>query len=307
MRVLITGASGFIGRHLTMRLLEEPDTKVTLLDRDKQVATRLPKQLKTIRSEAGIIHADLRDFELIRRALSDVQPDIIFHLAAAGVGDPFLAVEDALSHNLYGTLNLLRAAFADEQDAYRPQKIIVSRTPGEYSAMNPYAASKAAAWQFCLMYARTLGWPIVGAAIFQAYGPGQPHKRVLPAAIISALNGRDFPMTAGAQQRDWIYVSDVVAGLLATRDANLAPGSTVELGSGQLTRVAAVVQQVYALIGGIGQPQIGAVPTRPGEELLQRADVDQTFDLTGWRTAVPLEDGISKTIESLKKPQELSD
>ena len=53
-------------------------------------------------------------------------------------------------------------------------RLIISRTPGEYSAMNPYAASKAAAWQFCRMYARTQGWPIVGAALFQVYGPGQP-------------------------------------------------------------------------------------------------------------------------------------
>ena len=303
MRALITGAFGFIGRHLAMRLVEEPDTEVYLLDRNRLASTPLPTHSETVLSQASIIHADLRDFEQIQRTLNQVQPDIIYHLAAVGVGDPFLAVEDALNHNLYGTLNLLRAAFADEQDAYRPQKIIVSRTPGEYSAMNPYAASKAAAWQFCLMYARTLGWPIVGAAIFQAYGPGQPHKRVLPAAIISALNGRDFPMTAGAQQRDWIYVSDVVAGLLATRDANLAPGSTVELGSGLLTTVSAVVKQVYGLINGVGRPQIGTIPTRPGEELLQRADVDQTFDMIGWRTAVPLEDGLSKTIESHKKPQ----
>ena len=299
MRILITGASGFIGRHLAMRLLEEPGTELYLLDRAGSTASLPP----TVRPQTGIIHADLRDFEQIQRALNDVRPDVIFHLAAVGVGDPFLAVEDALSHNLYGTLNLLRAAFSAEHNVQKPRQLVVSRTPGEYSAMNPYAASKAAAWQFCRMYARTLGWPIVGAALFQAYGPGQPQKRVLPAAIISALNDRDFPMTAGAQERDWIFVSDVVAGLLALRDAGLEPGSTVEFGSGRLTSVAVVVQQVYALIGGSGQPQFGALPTRPGEEIVQRADADRTFNLTGWRVKVPLEDGISKMVEFLNDPR----
>ena len=306
MRILITGASGFIGRHLTKRLQEEPETKLYLLDRDRNVATSLPTHQEKIRSHATVIQADLHDFEQIQRAISYVHPDVIFHLAAVGVGDPFLAVEDALSHNLYGTLNVLRAAFEDKQKGDRPRCLVISRTPGENSAMNPYAASKAAAWQFCRMYARTLGWPIIGAALFQAYGPGQPEQRLLPSAIISALKGHEFPMTTGVQERDWIYVSDVVDGLLAIRDANLSPGLTVELGSGHLTSVAAVVQRVFALIDGPGRPLIGAIPTRPGEEVLQRANVDRTFDLTGWRTAVPLKDGLLKTIEFLKPPNRLT-
>ncbi len=227
----------------------------------------------------------------------------MFHLAAVGVGDPFLAVEEALSHNLYGTLKFAPCRFCRRCSHVSPRQLIISRTPGEYSAMNPYAASKAAAWQFCRMYARTLGWPIVGAAIFQAYGPGQPPKRLLPAAIMAALEGRDFPMTAGTQQRDWIYVADVAAGLAAIRDAALPPGSTVELGSGRLTSVAAVVEQVYALIGGPGRPDIGALPTRPGEERYQQADAARTRDLTGWQTAVTLENGVLMTIESIRNSQ----
>ncbi len=100
MRALITGATGFIGRHLAIRLVEELDTEVSLLVRDQYAAGSLPAPLETIRSQLTVFYADLRDFEQVQRALNQLQPDIIFHLAAAGVADPFLTVEDALSHNL---------------------------------------------------------------------------------------------------------------------------------------------------------------------------------------------------------------
>ncbi len=300
MRILITGAFGFIGRHLLSSLTAEPDAEIYLLDRQSSDATPLSTEREAVAPSLQAMEVDLRDFDQVQRAVRAVQPNIIFHLAAAGVGDPFLAVENAVSHNLFGTINLLRAAFPKETTAQGPQKIIVSRTPGEYTAMNTYAASKAAAWQFCRMYARTQGWPIIGGAIFQAYGPGQPEQRLLPAAITAALNGQDLPMTAGNQQKDWIFVTDVVSGLLAIRDAELTPGTTVELGSGQLTSVAELVAFVYAAIGGLGKPLFGALTSRPGEVQLQQADVDRTYQLINWRAAVPLDTGLLRTIEIVR-------
>ena len=118
------------------------------------------------------------------------------------------------------------------------------RTPGELSAMNPYAASKASAWQFCAMYARTRGWPIVGAMPFQAYGPGQHSRHLASGAMAAAIVGQNFELTAGNQEKDWIYISDVVDGLLAVSDAHLPPGTSVELGTGKLTSVAGVVNSL---------------------------------------------------------------
>jgi nucleoside-diphosphate-sugar epimerase len=302
MRILITGAFGFIGRHLLSALLAEPGTEVFLLDRQKpdslSLVTGDPTQVP-----AGIIEADLRDLDQTRRSVANIQPDLVFHLAAAGVGDPFLDVELAISHNLRGTINLLQALLAGRTTTHRPQKVIISRTPGEYSAMNPYAASKAAAWQFCRMYARTKGWPIVGGAVFQAYGPGQPAQRLLPAAILAALNDEDFPMTAGQQQKDWIFVADIVSGFLAIRDAELSPGTTIELGTGKLTSVADVVRQVYEIIGGSGHALFGALASRPGEVPKQLADITQSYELTNWRPKMSLQAGLMKTIDVLRNPQ----
>lgn len=298
MRILITGGTGFIGRHLTTALVNQPDTAVTLLLRESYShadLAALPPPLAALRDRFDVVYADLRNFRLTTRAVQQAATDAVIHLAAAGVTDPFLGVETALRHNVTGTLNLLRACC--EKRPW-PQRILVARTPGERSSMNVYAASKAAAWNFCRMYARTQQWPITGAMIFQAYGPGQPAQNLVPAAVSAALAGDDFPVTAGTQQRDWIYVDDVVAGLLAALRADVSPGETVELGTGRMHSVADVVQQIYVLIDSPGRPLIGVLPSRPGEVTEQAANAAHTRELLGWETAVSLSDGLKKVIAS---------
>jgi UDP-glucose 4-epimerase len=158
---------------------------------------------------------------------------------------------------------------------------------------------KAASWKFCQMYARTHGWPIVGAKIFQAYGQGQPAQALIPSAIRAALSAENFPMTAGGQERDWIYVDDVVKGLISALEADLAPGTSFDLGTGDLTSVADVVRRVYQLVGGDGQPLIGALPDRPGEEASQAPDLERTRDLLGWESEVSLDEGLQRLIHNL--------
>lgn len=246
---------------------------------------------------------DLRTYGAVARAVESIRPEIVFHLAAEGVTDPFLSPDAAIRANVYGTIHLLRAI-----DGKAP--VIVARTPGESEAMNVYAASKAAAWTFCRMYQRTNGWPIAGAMVFQAYGPGQPAKALVPSAIAVALRGDDFPMTHGEQLRDWIFVEDVVEGLveigrrLEPKSRRLEPENrrlesppTIEVGTGRAVSIRAVVETIYRLAGGSGRPLIGVLPARPGEVERQAADVDQAETLIGWRARVTLEDGLRKTIE----------
>ena len=92
MRVLVTGATGFIGRSLAARLVNEEGTAVTALIREHHAHRTLPDSLEANRSKINFIYADLRDFQQTKLAVWEVQPDIIFHLAAAGVSDPFLPV-----------------------------------------------------------------------------------------------------------------------------------------------------------------------------------------------------------------------
>ena len=292
MRILVTGGTGFIGRNLLPTLLHAGHHVTLLLREAYGLGAPLPADLARRRAEFDVVYADLRTYSLTARAIAEAAPDAVIHLAAAGVTDPFLSVDTALRHNVTGVLNLLRACL--EKGA--AQRLVIGRTPGELSAMNVYAASKAAAWQFCRMYAHTQAWPIVGAMIFQAYGPGQPAHTLIPAALRAALAGEDFPMTAGTQQRDWVFVEDVAEGLLRMVSAELPPGLTLDLGTGRLTEVAAVAQQLYSLAGRGGRPLPGALPGRPGEDSAQCADADRTAAWLDWRAAIDLPTGLRRLL-----------
>jgi nucleoside-diphosphate-sugar epimerase len=310
MHVLVTGGTGFIGRFLVPQLLNrsfaEPVeatrkpavaacTELTLLLRETYSVQPLPFPLNHLRPHFNVVYADLRNFNLTVRAVREATPDAVIHLAAAGATEPFLPVETAVRHNLTGTINLLRACF---EKNFGVEQFIVARTPGELLGINTYAASKAATWEFCRMYARTQEWPIHGGMIFQAYGPGQPERTFIPATFRAALAGEDFPMTAGTQARDWIDAEDVAAGFLAMLGKSLAPATTIDIGTGTATSLVDVAELIYQTVNRGGRPLPGTLPSRPGEDPAQTAAADETFSLTGWQAATSLKDGIANLFQT---------
>ncbi len=298
-RVLITGGTGFIGKNLVNRLLAEGQHEVCLLVREPYgMGTPLPPPLNTLREQVDLVFADLRTASLVKRALKDAAPDVVIHLAAVGSTDPFLPPHKAVRHNVDGMINLVEACF---EKSYTTKKLIVARTPGELTKMNPYAASKLAGWHFCEMYARTRQYPIFGGMIFQAYGPWQPNRAIVPAAMLAALKHEDFPMTSGTQKRDWIHVEDVVAGFQAIHESDqLTPGDTVELGSGTCHSVANMVEKIFELTQSKGKPLIGALPSRPGEAPVQMADIARSKQLVGWEPTLSLQDGLDQMQKAFK-------
>lgn len=297
MRVLVTGGTGFIGRHLVPQLVESGAKVILMLLPGTESSSELPSPLAPLRTRLDVVYADLRNNNLTHRAVREAAPDRVIHLAAIGVTDPFLSPYVAIRHNLIGTINLLRACFDSKIGTTNPDQLIVARTPGELSSLNVYATSKAAAWNFCQMYAQTNGWPIVGGMIYQAYGPWQPAHTLIPSAIKAALKGDDFPMTSGQQARDWIYAGDVASGFVKVLETDLSPGQTFELGHGKFTKVENVVKKVYKLVGLGGNPLIGALPDRPGEDPLQYANSERTLKQLRWSPSVELEVGLRLTIQ----------
>ena len=298
-RVLITGGTGFIGKNLVNRLIGENQHEICLLVREPYgMGTPLPAPLNALREKLDLFFADLRTASLVNRAIREAKPEIVIHLAAVGSTDPFLPPHKAVRHNVDGMINLAEACF---EKSFTTKKMIVARTPGELTKMNPYAASKLAGWHFCEMYARTRQYPIFGAMIFQAYGSWQPQRAIVPAAMSAALKHEDFPMTAGTQKRDWIHVDDVVSGFQAIMgETKMRPGDTAELGTGECHSVASMVQMIFKISQSEGKPLIGAIPSRPGEAPEQVADAKKSKELIGWQPKFSLKDGLHQMQASLE-------
>jgi nucleoside-diphosphate-sugar epimerase len=294
--ILITGATGFLGQHLTRRLVElGARVTVALCEEDG------PAQTAALPPAVDRRDGDVRNYGQMRRLVEATAPQVLFHLAAVGVNDPFIGEEMALGVNLHGTLNTLRAV---RRSGIQIQRVIVAGTSYEYGPSgeldpgNVYAASKVAAWAFCRMYYRAHGVPVVVARPFNVYGPGQNHRALIPSAIRAALSGQDFPMTPGEQRRDFIYVKDVIEGFLALAKAAGVEGHSLDLGTGHATSVREAVEQVFSLCGSTSRPQAGALPYRPGVVWELAADARCTQELTGWAAQTELEEGLQRTINA---------
>jgi UDP-glucose 4-epimerase len=305
--VLITGAAGFIGRRLTLALAQV-GADVTVVEPSSANLGPLHDLLATHQSTIGRVHyaaVDIRDRDALRALVGRVAPAYVFHLAAVGVTDPFIDLELALSVNLTGTICLFQACFDRSPADSLPVRLVHTGTPYEYDEsggepypLNPYGASKAAAFAVARMYHRTRNWPIVTVRPFQVYGPGQPEKALIPAAIRAARAGEPFRMTPGEQERDFIFVDDVVRGYLRAALCG-RDGQSYELGWGNSHKVRDVIIRLYQLIGAAGAPEFGALPYRPGEVWRMQADPRATVRDLEWRPEIPLDRGLALTAASV--------
>jgi nucleoside-diphosphate-sugar epimerase len=297
---LVTGAAGFIGRRLVQQLVESGARVWAGVAPDEP-----PERVAALPTRVERLAFDLRDAAAVQAAVAEAAPQVVFHLAAVGVTNAGIDPSLALAINAGGTVHLLEAS--KERGVGR---IVLVGTCYEYGAreavegldpFNAYAASKVAAWAFGRMYWRACGLPIVTVRPFQVYGPGQPAGTLIPAAIGAALNGGDFPMTPGEQARDFVYVDDVVAGMMAAAEAPGIEGESIDLGTGQTHAIRQAVARIWEIAEARGRMLPGALLYRPGEVMRIVADADRAARLTGWRARVSLEDGLRRTIEAMVK------
>jgi nucleoside-diphosphate-sugar epimerase len=247
---------------------------------------------------------DVRDAQAVQRAVGEAAPEIVLSLAAVGVTDSTVDSMLALRVNVGGVVNLLEALRGSGV-----RRVVLVGTCHEYGAgeamevldpYNAYAASKVAAWAFGRMYWRAHGLPVVTVRPFQVYGPGQPTQCLIPAAIRAAVSGEDLAMTPGEQERDFIYVQDVVDGMLATAETPGIEGASLDLGTGTGHTVRLVVERIWQLTDAKGEVELGALSYRSGEAMRLVADADRTAQLTCWRATTSLEEGLRATIDSLQ-------
>jgi nucleoside-diphosphate-sugar epimerase len=233
----------------------------------------------------------------VQAAFMQVRPTCVLHLAAAGVNHPFLPEAEAAQVNVNGTRHVLQAS-----QAVQVQRFIQVGTcyesASEPSQASPYAASKLEAWQMWRAF-MTVHAPMVATALrlFHVYGPEQPKTGLIAVAIDAALRSKPFEMTPGEQQRDFVFIDDVVEALLMTLTAPLTGVKTYEVGTGVSCSVRAVVQRIFGIVGGAGEAAVGARPYRSNEIMYLVADPQPIVQDLGWRACTNLEAGLTATIE----------
>ena len=286
-RVLLTGATGFIGSHLS-RALRSRGVELHCLSR------------RMVSGENGEFQwhfVDLGDLSALRRTISLVRPEVVFHLASRVTGSRDLSeVLPTLQSNLTDTIGLLTLLTGTEC-----RRVVLAGSLEEISSMDespcsPYAAAKSAVSCYAKLFHSLYSLPVVTARLFMVYGPGQKDSaKLVPYVVESLLAGRSPRLTSGVRPVDWIFVDDVVEGLLRMSEVPGIEGRTVDLGSGKLTSVRELVELIQAISGSTAELKFGTLPDRPAEKVAE-ADLQRTFELLGWRPSTTLRSGLERTV-----------
>jgi NAD dependent epimerase/dehydratase len=305
-RVLVTGAGGFIGSHLAEQLAQSGARTRCFLRYTSQGSLG-SLSASPLRSELEIIHGDVRDYESVFQAAKDV--DVIFHLAALiGIPYSYHSPRSYVQTNIEGTLNVLEAARRHETE-----RLICTSTSEVYGSalyvpidenhplqgQSPYSATKISADKIAESYHSSFGLPVSIARPFNAYGPRQSSRAVIPTIITQALAQLSVKLGNMHTTRDFNFVSDIVQGFLAIAETPATIGKTLNIGSGTETSISGLIDLIFELIGAKCPVEIDESRLRPEASEVDRLCANSSLlgELTNWRQTVPLREGLTRTIE----------
>ncbi len=299
--VLITGASGFIGHQLTQLLIQE-GAQVAIIARYNSIEHNV--RLSPVWDKIEIIEADIRNIESLK-PLRSMKFDFIFHLAAYNhVGNSFLHMGEALETNNNGTANLLETV----QDYGRFIYISTSEVYGQQDCVpfieemyphpnSPYSVGKYAGELYSLMKQRQSNNPIVVIRPFNAFGPYQSTRAVIPELIVKCLRGEVVLTTEGKQTREFNFVTDLAEGMISVALSDKVIGEIINLGTGRDIAIRNIANLIHKKTKSKSELRIGGLPTRPNEIWKMSSDASKAQKLLGWKPKVSFEEGLDITIE----------
>ena len=288
MTILLTGATGFIGRHVLSRLWARDDQVVSFGRAAPRVSEKHTRQhrhvLGDLATGAGLDGLPWAEF------------DQVIHLAAAGVKASRRAWPEALAVNVVGTQRLLAGLRAS---AAAPRIFIaktfyedlVNQAPA--CLENPYVATKRAATQLAQLFAETYSGGMAFGNFFQVYGAGDDPGNVLSYAALEFKAGRSPVFGSGQGLRDWIHVSDAASGVLACMDsAGGPPVQNFDIGSGELRSIRQMVETLQALCPESPKPIFDPSRDRPDIDIVAQARKLPP----GWASTVPYQHGLARLL-----------
>lgn len=298
MKIFLTGASGFIGSHLT-RLLVRQGQEVYALLRPESNPWRIRDLLPELRVVQGdLLHREQSWMEDLRM----IRPEICFHFAWYTEPGVFLSSPLNLSY-LSASLGLAerlaqagcsKLVFAGSFSEYDQELGYLS----ENSVLKPntiYGACKVALYQALALWAPAAGIELLWPRIFSVYGPGEPEKRFVPAVILAALRVQATRLSPGEQLRDYLHVEDVASALWAAAHSGLS--GPVNIASGRPVAIGEIARQIGEILGRSDLIHLGDLPYREGDPMFVCANIRLLRQAAGWRSRYTLESGLRQTVD----------
>jgi NAD dependent epimerase/dehydratase len=305
-RVLVTGACGFIGSHLTETLLQK-NYKVRALVFYNSFnhwgwLDNIPEN-----PNLEIVTGDIRDGSFCRKIVKDI--DIIFHLAALiAIPYSYLAPENYIDTNVKGTLNILQAALeqgnirvihTSTSEVYGTAKYVPIDEKHPKQPQSPYSASKIGADAIAMSYYTSFDLPVTIARPFNTYGPRQSARAVIPTIITQIAQGaKSIRLGDIVPTRDFNYVLDTCKGLIELAGCEQSIGEEINIGSNTEISIGDTFDLIKSLMNSNARIESESIRLRPGrsEVFRLRCDNGRIRELTGYKPDFTLEDGLKNTI-----------
>lgn len=311
-RVFITGADGFIGSHLTERLVKEGAT-VKALAQYNSFNNRgwLESVPKHVQKEIEVVSGDVRDDGSMMSFIKD--SEYVFHLASLiAIPYSYIAPSSYVDTNIKGTLNVLQACRAHSvariihtstSEVYGTAQYVPIDEIHPLQGQSPYSASKIGADMLAESFYRSFGTPVVTVRPFNTYGPRQSLRAVIPTIISQLLSGNpDVLVGSLSPTRDFNYVNDTVEGYIRICKHEQTIGEVINIGSGKEISIGSLIDKIASIIGVNYNLICENKRLRPAKSEVNRlcASNSKLRKITGWVPETSLDTGLVETIEWMK-------
>ncbi len=315
-KVLITGAGGFIGSHLTERMVELGANVRGMVHYNSRNNWGLIEVLpKNIQKEIEIFTGDVQDPFSVQKAMAD--REVVFHLAALiAIPYSYMAPASYVDTNVKGTLNVMQAGLQSNVS-----KIVHTSTSETYGTaiytpidekhplqgQSPYSASKIGADKIAESYYLSFNLPVATIRPFNTYGPRQSARAVIPTIISQALTRDKIKLGSLTPVRDLNYAKDTANGFIKIAESEATIGKVVNVGFGKGITIGELAQKIAQLLHKDILIETDEARIRPEKSEVMQLICDNHLakELTGWEPQYTLEQGLMETIEFIRQNQGL--
>jgi len=309
-RVLVTGGTGFIGAHLVKKLVQK-GAKVFVLNHPKVDTIRL--NLISVLGSVCILPGDLYDRQSVRDAVKSSQPKTVYHLAARGVRAKDSDLSAIAKVNIIGSANILESC-----KEFKVKRLVWMGSGFEYSknisgpidengVIEPvtwYGATKVASWELARYFNREIELELVTLRLFSAFGPMEHLSRFIPYVITRMIENKPVELTSGEQERDYLYVDDIINALVLLGEKPGIDGEVYNLGSRKTLAIKEIAQLISCLVGSKSELKIG-VRQKQRQEASRLLANTTKIEKLGWKCLIDLREGLEKTINWYRESQNI--